>query len=223
MGQNGKHCLHDCPSILMVSPIKATLPKVEREVSMTMEVRELLSQVGLDTSGHISENSTPKRLNPVVVLTPMPNKLGDLFGPVDTLSQVSTPDDAEMVEASLEEIPAAPSPTAKTPGPSTGAPPADAGHLLEEANKALGGLLATTKSSVNAHWWKLAWELGLDLHQNDSKTSESIKEAKAICTHSIQEAKTLCSTTIMEAKATCTHSIQEAETLCSMAIRDADA
>ena len=27
------------PCILMVSPIKATLPKAEREVSMTMEVR----------------------------------------------------------------------------------------------------------------------------------------------------------------------------------------
>ena len=31
------------PSILMASPIKATLPKVKREVSMTMEVRDLLS------------------------------------------------------------------------------------------------------------------------------------------------------------------------------------
>ena len=31
----------NCSSILMTSPIKATLSKVEREVSMTMEVREL--------------------------------------------------------------------------------------------------------------------------------------------------------------------------------------
>ena len=119
----------DCPSILMASPIKATLPKVEREVSMTMEVRDLLSQVGLDTSGHVSENLTPKTLYPVVILTPLPHKLGDPSGPVDTSSQVSTPDDAEMVEASLEEIPAAPSQTAETPGPSCSAPPADAGHL----------------------------------------------------------------------------------------------
>ena len=62
----------DCPSILTVSPIKATLPKAEREVSMAMEVRELLSSIVLDMSGHVSENSTPKRLNPVVVLTPPP-------------------------------------------------------------------------------------------------------------------------------------------------------
>ena len=87
---------------------------------MTMEVRELLSQAG---------NSTPKRLNPVVMLTPLPPKLGDPSGPVDTSSQVSTPDDAEMGEASLEEIPTAASPIAKTPEPSSGTPTEDAGHL----------------------------------------------------------------------------------------------
>ena len=95
----------NCPSILMPSPIKATLPKAEREVSMTMEVRDLLSWVGSHTSGHVSENSTPKRLNPMVVLTPLPNKLAHLSRPVDTSSQVSTPDDVKMTEASLEESP----------------------------------------------------------------------------------------------------------------------
>ena len=133
----------DCPSILMASPIKATLPTAEREVSMTMKVRELLSCTLLDTSGHASENLTPKRLNPVVVLTPLPCELGGPSGPVDTSSQVGTPDDAEMAEASLEEIPAALSPTVETPGPSSGASPEDAGHLREKANKALGELLAT--------------------------------------------------------------------------------
>ena len=95
----------------------------------------------------------------------MPYKLGDLSGPVDTSSQVSALDDAEIEEPSLEEIPAAPSPTAETPGPSSGTPPTDAGHLWEEANKALGELLAT-KSSIDAHWWKLVWELGMALCQN---------------------------------------------------------
>ena len=90
-----------CPSTLMVSPIKATSSKAERELRMTMEVRELLSQLVLDTSGHVSENSTPKRLNSMVVLTPLPHKLGDLSSPVDTSSQVSALDDAEMGEASL--------------------------------------------------------------------------------------------------------------------------
>ena len=91
-----------CPSILMASPVKATLPKVEREVSMTMEVRELLSWVVLDTPGHAPANSTPNRLNPVVVLTHLPHKL-EIFW-------VSALDDAEMEEASLEESPLPPCP-----------------------------------------------------------------------------------------------------------------
>ena len=36
------------------------------------------------------------------------------------------------------------------------------------------------------------------LCENDSKTMESIKEAKAICTHSIQEAKNCFSVAIRE-------------------------
>ena len=93
---------------------------------MTMEVRELLSWTILDMSGHVSGNSTPKRPNPMAVLTPPPHKLKDLSGPVETSSQVSTPDDAKMADASLEEIP---SPTDKTPGPSSGAPPSDTSYL----------------------------------------------------------------------------------------------
>ena len=126
---------------------------------MTTEVREFLSRMVLDMSGQVSENSTPKRLNPVVIITPPPCKLGDPSRPVDTSSQVGTLDDAEMAEASLEEVPTASSPTAETPGPSSSALPTDTGHLWEEANKALGELLAM-KSSINAQQQKLVWELG---------------------------------------------------------------
>ena len=105
------------PPSIVPSSIKTPPPKAEREVSMMMEVRELLSRAVLGTSGHMSWNSTPKKLNPIVVLMPPPPKLGDLSGPVDTFSQMSTLDEAEMGEASLEEIPAAPSPIPKTPGP----------------------------------------------------------------------------------------------------------
>ena len=62
----------------------------------------------------------------------------------------------------------------------------------------------------------------MGLCQNNSETTESIKDAKSICTHSTQEAETLYSATIKEAKATCACSIQETETLCSMAIRDTE-
>ena len=113
---------------------------------------------------------------------------------------MSTPDDTEVGDASPEEITPASSPTAKTSGPSSGNPLPDAAHLWEEANKALGELLVI-KSSIDAHWQKLVWELSMALHQNDSKTVESIKEAKAICAHSVQEAETHCSTAIREAEA----------------------
>ena len=94
-----------CSTIIISSPFKTTPPKLEREVSMTMEVRILLSWAILDTSGHGSGNSTPKRPNPVVVLTPPPHKWKDLPKPVGTSSQVSTQDNVKMAEASLGEVP----------------------------------------------------------------------------------------------------------------------
>ena len=106
-----------CSLILMASPLKTTPPKLERQASKTMELRSLLSWVMLDTSGHVSGNLTPKRPNPMVVLTPPPHKLRSLCGLVNTSSQVSAPDDTEMAEGFLEEIPTAISPIAKAPGP----------------------------------------------------------------------------------------------------------
>ena len=44
-------------TIVIASPHKTTPQKLEEEVSMTMEVRNLLSQVMLDTSGHGSEKT----------------------------------------------------------------------------------------------------------------------------------------------------------------------
>ena len=65
--------LGDCSTPnLITSPIRAPLLKAEGQVSMTTEVRELLSQVVLDTSGHASGSSTPKRLEPMVLVTPLP-------------------------------------------------------------------------------------------------------------------------------------------------------
>ena len=118
-----------CSPILLASPLKATPPKLEREVSITMEVRNLQSQAILGTSGHVSGNLTPKRPNPMVMLTPPPHELRNLSGPVDMSSQLRTLDDAEMAEASLEEVPTTISPITETPEPSSGAPPTDASNL----------------------------------------------------------------------------------------------
>ena len=71
---------------------------------MTMEIRSLLSHVMLDMSGHRSGNSTLRRPNPVVILTPPPCKPKELPKLVDTSSHVSALDDVEMAEASLEGV-----------------------------------------------------------------------------------------------------------------------
>ena len=78
-------------SILIASPVRPPPPRVEGEVSMTMEVRELLSQVVFYTSELVSGSSTPKRWEPMVLVTPLPTKLEDFPWPVDTSSQVSIP------------------------------------------------------------------------------------------------------------------------------------
>ena len=52
------------PCTLIASPVRPPLPKAEGEISMTMGVRELLSQVALDTSEHSSGSFTPKGRNP---------------------------------------------------------------------------------------------------------------------------------------------------------------
>ena len=96
---------------------------------MTMEVRSLQSWAMLNMSGHGSGNSIPKRPNPVVILTPPPHKLKELPKLVDTSSQVSTLDDVEMVEASLEGVPTTISPIAVTPRSRSVTPPADVGEI----------------------------------------------------------------------------------------------
>ena len=62
----------------------------------------------------------------------------------------------------------------------------------------------------------------MELHQNDSETVESIKEARAIWTHATLDAEALCSTTVKKAKATYASTIWEAKAICSTAIRDAE-
>ena len=153
----------------------------------------------LDTSGHGSGNSTPRRPNPVVVLTPPPHKLKELPQPVDTSSQVSALDDAEMAEASLEGVPTTISPIAATTRSRSITPPADAAELWANANEALEELLVT-KESIDACMWRAIWELGMELHRNKSATAECIKEVRAICSCVTLDAEALCFTTVKGAK-----------------------
>ena len=188
---------------------------------MTMEVRNALSQAMLEMSGHGSGNSTPRRPNPVVVLSPPPYKPKELLQPVDTSSQSSAQEDAKMVEASLEGLPTTISPIATTTRSRNITPFADMTELWENANKALEELLAM-KASIDASRQRAIWELSVELHWNVSKTSKSIKEARAVCSHVTLDTNALCSATIKEVKTTQACTIQEVEAVCSMAIRDAE-
>ena len=132
--------LGSCPPfILIASLVRPPLLKAEGEVSMTTEVREILSSAVLDTSEHTSGSSTPKRQEPVVLVTLLPTKLEDFPKPVDMSSQVSAPNNAEMEDTSLEEIPTPSSPTAEAPGPSGDTPPPDVAHSLGRGQQDPGG------------------------------------------------------------------------------------
>ena len=92
---------------------------------MTMEVRNLLSQAVLETSGCGSKSSTPRRPSPVVIPMPLAQKSKELLQPVDMSSQVST----EMAEGSLEGIPTSISPITVASRPRSISPPVDAMEL----------------------------------------------------------------------------------------------
>ena len=135
-----------------------------------------------------------------------------------------------MAEASLEGVPTAISPIAATTRSKSITPPTDAADIPDNANKALEELMAT-KASIDACRWRAVWELGMELCWNESKATETFKEANAICSHDTQDTKALCFATIkrakviyiqtiQEAKITQTHAIWEVKATCSAAIWD---
>ena len=74
-----------------------------------------------------------------------------------------------------------------TSGLGTGVLPRDVIQLQEEAGKALGCLLAT-RSSLNACHRKQVSDFEMTLCQNESETTEAIREAKTLCTCTTREA-----------------------------------
>ena len=72
---------------------------------MTMEVREILSWVALDTSGQVLGGSTPKRLESMVLVMPLPPKLEDFPKLLDTSSQAGALDEGKLDNPTPEEVP----------------------------------------------------------------------------------------------------------------------
>ena len=198
-------------TILVASPHKSS---PESEGSMTMEVRNLLSQAILEVSSCKSEHSSPRRPTPAVVLTTPPQRPDGPLWPVDTSSQVSI----EEAEAFLEDIHTSISPIGAISTTGSITPPIDAMELQTNVNKALNDLL-TTKTFINVCRQRAMWELGIALCQSKSKAAASIKEAKAACSQETFNAHATCSWLTLEAKTNCTWAILEAKTTCSMAVK----
>ena len=118
---------------------------------------------------------------------------------MDTSSQVNAPEDAEMDDPTLEEIHASVPLLVKTPGPSRESPSMDVAQLQEEANKALDHLLVT-RSSLDAWQRKQVSDFGMALCQNESETTEAIREAKALCARTIWDVETCQTALISKAK-----------------------
>ena len=79
----------DSTSTSPTYPAMAPPPKVESQVSMTMEVSELLPQATLDTSGQALRSSTPKRPASMALGVPSSLALEGSAKPVDTSSHAS--------------------------------------------------------------------------------------------------------------------------------------
>ena len=142
----------------------------------------------------------------MVILTPPPQKSKKLLQPVDTSSQVSE----EMAEASLEGIPTNISPITMASGPESVTPLVDPMEHWGNVNKAFKELL-TTKASIDACRQKAVWEQGMELHQNESQATESIKEAKAVCSQVTLDARTTWTWVTLDTKTACSAVVKEAK------------
>ena len=117
-------------------------------------------------------------------------------------------------------------------GPSREAPPLDVARLKEGANRALDLLLAT-RSSLDARQRKQVSNFGMALLQIEWETTKAIKEAKALCAHTIWDVETHCMVLISKAEVwhaaclkeiedDCSFALAEAENCCSTTIREAE-
>ena len=217
---------------LPASPTWAFLCKAGGQISMTMEVSELLSQMALDTSGQALRSSTPKRPVSLALASSLPLKLDNFAKLVDTSSQVNIPDDVKEDDPTLEEIHTSPSHPDGTPEGRSDAPPLDAAQLQEEVNKALGCLLVM-ESTIDLHRRKEISDFGMALQHNESKVTKARKTEKGLCAHTIREAEACHMALIGEAKihhvacikeaeADCARALAEAENHCFTAIREAE-
>ena len=95
-------------------------------------------------------------------------------------------------------------------------------HLQEEMNDAMVHLL-TLKASIDTHQQKLISDKEIAHHQNETKTSEAIKEIKACYVAALSDAEATYAAAIREVEATHSASTREAEVIHTTAVRKAEA
>ena len=83
--------------------------------------------------------------------------------------------------------------------------------------------LLTLKASVDTYWQKLISEMEIVHHQNETKTSEAMKEIEAHSATALGNAKATYVTAIREAEATHTASTREVEGICTTAVMRTEA
>ena len=126
-----------------------------------------------------------------------------------------------MDNPTLEEIHVSPPLLVKTLGSSREAPSMDVVQHQEEVNKALGCLLAT-RSSLNARQRGQVSDFGMALHQIELETTEAIKEAKALCVHTIWDVETCQIVLVSEAEVWHATYLKEIEDNCSLALAEVE-
>ena len=82
--------------------------------------------------------------------------------------------------------------------------------------------LLILKASIDAHWQKLISETEIAHHQNETKTSETIKEIEACSATALSDAKATYAAAVREAEATCAASTREVEVIHTTAVRKAE-
>ena len=117
-------------------------------------------------------------------------------------------------------IPTTISPIAATTRSGSVTPPADTAELWGNANKALEEWLAI-KASIDTCRHRAVWELGIELHQNESEVTKSIREARAICSQVTLDAKALCFAVVKEAKAIWACVTPDTKAQCFVTVKEA--
>ena len=157
---------------------------------------------------------------------PPSSRVEDSSKPVATSSQASVPvampDDTEQINQTPQGCLCSHYPPAKTPEADTGTLPKKVILLEKEINKAMGCLLMT-RSSLDAHQRKQGSDFEMALHQNDTKGTKAVREAKVHCGSTIREAEAHHTTHIREAETHHPTHIREVEANCASIIREAEA